>query len=496
MIAMSLKQIAEATGGALQGDDILIKQVFTDSRAIDNLENLSNSLFIALKGPHFDAHRFVKSVVSQGVTSVLVEEPVDVNCNQVVVENTRLALADIARQNRRLSNAQYIAITGSSGKTTVKEMVAAILATVGKTKATEGNFNNDIGAPLTLLNIDESTEFGVIELGANHPGEVGFTADVTKPDVAMVNNITAAHLEGFGSVQGVATAKAEIYSALSGDGIAVVNADEPFSSYFEKNIGCKKLTYSTKNVADVYSTEIEMNTDRTIRFVLNVSSSHKGQVKQNIELPLVGMHNVSNALAAASCCLALGIELGDIANGLKNTPVVSGRLNVTMLSNNCRVIDDTYNANLSSMKAAIDLLSDYSSPTLLVVGDMGELGDLGRQCHEEIGTYAFDKGINKLYSCGVLSQFSHFAFRQKRLEKTESEKLENLESTHFSNKNDLIKTIKTEAKPGVTVLVKGSRSAHMEDIVNELKSEYGGQNNSAMNLVEPESNVAFLKGEQ
>ena len=495
MIAMSLQHIADATGGKLYGDDITIKQVFTDSRAIDDLEQLPNSLFVALKGPHFDAHRFVNSVVSQGVTCVLVEELTDANCSQVVVENSRLALADIARQNRRISNARYVAITGSSGKTTVKEMVAAILAKAGKTKATEGNFNNDIGAPLTLLNIDESTEYGVIELGANRPGEVAFTADVTKPDVAMVNNITAAHLEGFGSIQGVATAKAEIYSALSDNGVAVVNADEPFSSHFDKNIGCKKLSYSMKEATDVYSTEIEILSDQSIRFVLNVVNDEKQLEKQHIELPLVGIHNVSNALAAASCCLALGIGLTDIANGLKDTPVVSGRLNVSMLSNNCRIIDDTYNANLSSMKAAIDLLSSYSPPTLLVVGDMGELGDLGRQCHEEIGAYAFDRGITKLYSCGVLSQFSQFAFRQKRLDKIENDSLENLDSVHFSNKNDLIKTIKDEAKSGVTILVKGSRSAHMEDIVNELKSRDSGRDNSTIHL-ETESNVAFLKGEQ
>jgi UDP-N-acetylmuramoyl-tripeptide--D-alanyl-D-alanine ligase len=494
MIPMSLQQIASSVGGVLHGDNKSVRKVFTDSRMTEQLEDLSTSLFIALKGPHFDAHQFVSQVANASVGCVLVEHLCEAKCPQIVVPNSRLALAEIARLNRQLSDARYVAITGSSGKTTVKEMIAAILSNIGKTLATEGNFNNDIGAPLTLLNIDKSIEFGVIELGANHPGEVAFTADITKPDVAMVNNITAAHLEGFGSIQGVASAKAEIYSSLSDKGVAVLNADDEFYSYFDKHINTKKLSYSSEKKCDVYASEIKVNSDQSIIFTLNAQLELNGLSQQIVNLPLVGIHNVSNALAAASCCIALGIPLIDIATGLQQTPVVAGRLNVSMLKNQCRIVDDTYNANLSSMKAAIDLLGNYSSPRILVVGDMGELGAQGRQCHEEIGEYAFEKGIETLYSCGVLSQFSHFSFERK-IQQENLQPHRNLRSNHFSNQQELLKIIINEAKPGATILVKGSRSAHMEKVVRKLKETIESNRSSLTELSETESDIASLQGE-
>lgn len=448
MIATRLSEISSHLDGRLIGEDQIISSLFTDSR-----QQNKKGLFLALKGPHFDAHRFVTDVAESGADAVLVDHQCNTNKPQVIVKNTRMALAEIARLNRIKSSAKYIAITGSCGKTTVKEMVASILQLSGKTFATQGNFNNDIGVPLTLLEFDESIEFGVVELGANHAGEVAYTADITRPDVALVNNVSAAHLEGFGSLQGVATAKREIYTSLSEQGTAVINEDDDFSDYFEQIIKSKILTYSVNKNADVMAKNIQLNENQLPTFDLHFENE-----KVEVNLSVVGLHNIANALAAASCAIAVGISLKQIAKGLQVTPLVSGRLIVKQLISGCRVIDDSYNANVASMKAAIDLLKNYPAPTILVLGDMAELGEHGRQCHEEIGQYAKESNIEKLFSCGVLTQFSQAAFNDQT----------NITNRHFNQQHELIKILTKEAKSGTTILIKGSRSAHMENVVKAL----------------------------
>jgi len=491
MISLMLSDIAQAIGGELIGTDVKVDQVFIDSR-IDNSQIVrKKALFVALKGPHFDAHNFVEQVADDGVAGFVVEKRFELNIPQILVKNTRIALAEIARLNRQKSSAEFIAITGSSGKTTVKEMIASILSLSGPTFATKGNLNNDIGVPLTLLDIDEKVQFGVVELGANHAGEVAFTADIVQPNIALVNNVSAAHLQGFGDVQGVARAKAEIYSSLGPNGVAIVNADDEYSSFFDSKIEGQKLSFSVESTADVFASEIEMNEDQSTRFTLNYL-----QQQMTVELPLVGQHNVLNALAAASCCIANGIPLKQIAQGLAKTPKVAGRLIVKNLDNGCRIIDDSYNANVASMKAAIDLLKNYSAPKILVLGDMAELGEFGRQCHEQIGEYAANTGIDILYSCGVLTQFSQLAFARTQAGIENNAPKSESNGNHFTSQKELIIKLKNEANAGATLLIKGSRSAHMENIVNALiectSIDYSDNNHSNPT----EQSAASHKGDQ
>ena len=453
MISSSLNDIAKALNGRLIGENLTVENVFTDSR-----QDCKGGLFVALKGPHFDAHNFLDQVVDKGAAAIVVEKESILDIPQIIVENGQKALGDLARFNRNQLGAKFTAITGSSGKTTVKEMLASIVQNVGSVFATRGNFNNEIGAPLTLLEMDNSHEFGVIELGANHAGEIAYTAGITRPHVAMINNVAAAHLEGFGDLQGVARAKGEIYGEIKEGGVAVVNLDDQFADYWLKNITNDVITYSVNSNADVYAENIELDVEQRAKFDL----CYQNQT-QPIQLSLVGEHNVNNALAAASCAIAMGISLTDIAKGLAHSPVVTGRLMVEQMASGCRLIDDSYNANLDSMRAAIHMLAGYEGKRILVIGDMAELGEFGRQCHEEVGEFATQSGIDVMYSCGVLSQFSQNIFAGN--------------GQHFSSQQNLIQQLKQEANANTTILVKGSRSSHMEKVVlalmenSEVKNE-------------------------
>ena len=448
MIVARLSQIAKAIGAEHIGEDVEVSQVYTDSRS-----HREQGLFVALKGPNFDAHDFLKTAMEQGAKGAVIEQRSSLPIPQLIVKNTRRALGQIAEFNRQRLTAEFVAITGSSGKTTVKEMVASILQNVANTYATKGNLNNEIGAPLSLLEMNASHRYGVIELGANHAGEIAYTASIAKPDVAVINNVAAAHLEGFGDLQGVARAKGEIYSALGEKGIAIINNDDDFADFWKPQIKNTQITFSLRGKGDLTATDIKLDAEQHPQFVLH----YRGK-SQPVSLSLAGLHNVNNALAASACALALNLSLEDIAYGLSQTPLVSGRLMTEVLDNGCRLIDDTYNANLDSMRAAIEFLQGFSKQRILVIGDMAELGEFGRQCHEQVGEIARKAGIDKLYSCGVLTQFSHAAFGGA--------------GKHFSNQNELIQQLKQEAVADTTILVKGSRSAHMENIVQALVENF------------------------
>ncbi len=479
MIPMQLSYIADKLNGRLNGHDLTIDHVFIDSRIEKKELESKQSLFVALKGPNFDAHKFIKNAQLSGAYAAVVEDAQAVEIPQIIVPDARLALAKIAQLNRQKSRAKYVAVTGSSGKTTVKEMIARILSLSGKTLATKGNLNNDIGAPLTLLDIDQSIDYAVVELGANHVGEIAFTANLTRPDVALVNNVSAAHLQGFGDLQGVAIAKAEIYSSLSEDGIAIVNFDDAFSDFFCKQIRNKRINYTVQNkrkseasemkenssTLQVSASEISLKEDQSSVFNLYAADAHV-----QVSLPLIGFHNIANALAAASCCLALDIPLSQIAKGLAKSHVVAGRLIVNELSNNCRVIDDSYNANLASMKVAVDLLRRYPEPRILAIGDMAELGENEEHFHQEIGIYAQQSGINKLFTCGELTRFAQLGFVKENANRViaNTALVSEQNTNHFSQQSDLIIKLKKEAKAGTTILVKGSRSAKMEKVVKAL----------------------------
>ncbi|WP_369310429.1 UDP-N-acetylmuramoyl-tripeptide--D-alanyl-D-alanine ligase [Providencia rettgeri] len=449
MIPLTLTQLAKLTSGEIEfspTSELLLETVSTDSRKIGE-----NSLFIALKGERFDAHDFAEQVVADGAKALLVERKLAVNCPQVIVENTRIAMGQLAAWVRQQVSARIVGLTGSSGKTSVKEMTASILAQRGKTLYTAGNLNNDIGVPLTLFRLTPEYEFAVIEMGANHPHEIAYTTNIVKPESALVNNLFGAHLAGFGSPEGVAQAKGEIYQGLPEEGTAIVNLD----SYSEKwqfqprqTVWYYSLTPQSK--ADFYPTDIQIN-QLTTDFVL-----HTPVGRADLTLPLPGIHNIANVLAASALAISVGASLEDIKNGIANTKAVPGRLYPIRLAEQKVVLDDTYNANDGSMIAAIKVLEKMPGYRILVVGDMGELGDYAQECHQRVGLAAKQAGLDKVLSVGQLSELI-------------SELSECGE--HFTVKTDLLTRLIPLAQQNdvVSILVKGSRSAAMEDVVNALK---------------------------
>ena len=500
MITLSVEQLCNATEGNLKEGyaslshtaAITFSNVSTDTRTIK-----SNDLFIALKGPSFDAHQLLQSALDKGASVLLVEAniPLNIPINSIVVEveDTRIALGLLGRYVRlQINSLKCAAITGSNGKTTCKEMLSSILTmhsgSADKVLATAGNFNNDIGLPLTLLRLEKQHQFAVVELGANHIGEIAYTAALAKPDVALVNNVMPAHLEGFGSLEGVATAKSEIWSSLASDGIAVVNLDANFAADFVKQLQKKQQPFtgfSRENDnngtvdADLFATDLHSNDLGQSSFTLNVKTSvllsHKQTQNEStnslqniqIQLNLPGKHNVSNALAASAMALALGCSLNDIQQGLQTLKEVAGRVNCSAISEKLTVIDDTYNANSASVSAGIDLLAQYPSERLLICGDMGELGRYAEQEHQTIGEYAQQHNIDRLFTVGNLSQQATNAYNAAS---------KNAGAEHFSDKQQLKSAISAylgSQKSKVVVLVKGSRSAKMEEIVAFIKQEFG-----------------------
>ncbi|WAJ69662.1 UDP-N-acetylmuramoyl-tripeptide--D-alanyl-D-alanine ligase [Catenovulum adriaticum] len=451
MIPVQLSKWAEITQGKLVGEDTQVQSVSHDSRQLENID-----VYIAISGERFDGHQFCQQAVEQGVKCILVSEPQDLAVTQLVVKDTRIALGQIAAFNKSLAQVKTVAITGSCGKTTVKEMLSAICQRVGKTLATKGNYNNDIGVPLTLLRLTQNDEYAVIELGANHIGEIAYTAGLTQADVAVVNNVSAAHLEGFGSLEGVAQAKGEIYQALSEDGIAVINSDSEYLHFWHNETSQRhQISYSIEPFADVYLQNLSLNAALypTFEWV------YRGQSHQ-ITLPLPGEHNALNALAAISCAIGLGISAEKINQGLLSVQSTNGRVKVYQPSPQVCIIDDTYNANLASMKAAINLLAKTHGHQIFIMGDMGEMGDYSHAIHQQVGEHVVANNIDTFYTTGELSQFA-----------------QPITEHHFNDINGLIEKIKQDvnlliteqADSVITILVKGSRGAQMERVVDALK---------------------------
>jgi UDP-N-acetylmuramoyl-tripeptide--D-alanyl-D-alanine ligase len=479
MITLTLSSLVTATQGQLivakELKDLSIEHIVTDSRVITENDTANNNVigqtaFLALKGPNFDGHRFVEQVVKSGCLLVIVDHEIQALNNlafvQLVVTDTRIALGQIGAYVKAQVAPKTVGITGSSGKTTVKEMTGAILSRLGNVLVTKGNFNNDIGVPLTLLCLDHSHDFAVVEMGANHMGEIAYTTELVKPDVAVINNIAAAHLEGFGDLCGVARAKGEIFSGLSPDGIALYNKDTKYTSKWQWRLTDKNVaTFSCSGEADCYSSNVSLDKQGCASFDLH---SRLGQCRVTLTIP--GKHNVCNAVAAASIAIEFDASLDDICQGLLLMKPVKGRLNLHQVidqKSGCRikVIDDTYNANLESAKAAALLLSSYDGEKIFILGDMGELGSDARHYHQEVGDYAKELGINQLLSLGVLSQSASDVFSLKSL-KT---------GKHFSQREELAKylfnTLEQHIDNGledIAILVKGSRSAHMELVVTDV----------------------------
>jgi UDP-N-acetylmuramoyl-tripeptide--D-alanyl-D-alanine ligase len=468
MTWLGLSEIAQMTGGELIGEDRQINSISTDSRTIQN-----DQLFIALVGENFDAHDFVVSIKDKAAAA-LVHKKIDSELPQIVVKDTLKSLGDFAIACRKQFKKPVIALTGSNGKTTVKEMLAAILACKGKVMATFGNLNNNIGMPLTLLRLRNQYDYAVIEMGANHFGEIDYLSHIAQPDVAILNNAGAAHLEGFGDIKGVSRAKAEIFNGLNNAGIAVINADDQYADYW---LACNK---NRKTITFGFSNQADVKGELTHEGLL----IHIADKKQLLKLALLGRHNALNALAASAAAIAVGLGLAEIKQGLESLQAVKGRLTPVAGIQGSLVIDDTYNANPDSTRAAIDVLAKSDKgKRILVLGDMAELGNNAVQLHQDIGTYAKSHGIDMLYCLGKYSKAACQSFAKN------SYCFATLEPLLQALQQTIKQQEQLKDKQAVTVLVKGSRSMQMERIVEALNSK-----NKQAQTAEGLNNSDSLKG--
>lgn len=502
MIGVSLswiKQKIKATSASFSDLDKvankLISRVSTDTRTIKE-----GDLFIALVGPNFDGHQYADIAIDKGASALIVSQPINANIPVLTVSDTRIALGLLGAAVKQKAKVKTVGITGSSGKTTVKEMVSSILSCCGSVLATKGNLNNDIGVPLTLLEIEEHHDFAVVEMGANHQGEIEYTANLVQPDVATIVNASPAHIEGFGSLFGVARAKSEMVKGLKKDAVAILNADSQFYDYWQSNTHTEQIlsfSYESEK-GDFHANNVFVNEQGCAEFELVTPIGNAA-----IKLRVPGIHNVGNAVLAAALAMSVGASIVDVRQGLFNMQSVSGRLSVKVVSDKVKVIDDTYNANVGSVKAALDLLASYKGFRVFVFGDMGELGDQAAMYHKQIGEYASDKDIDALISCGVLSAHASAAMHDKGMAcKTKDEAYQSLMqligpliSTHWphnthsiaqtcaiSERDDLLTAgelvpkmhlevspvTKVQEPIPITILVKGSRSAKMETLVSAI----------------------------
>lgn len=423
--------------GDLHGDDIRLSGFSIDTRTIE-----AGDLYIAIKGDRFDGHDYCHAAKEKGASALLVHRRVDCDLPQMLVSDTRRALGLLAKMWAEQFQVPTVAVTGSNGKTTVKEMIAAILNQLGPVLATAGNFNNDIGVPLTLLRLREHHQYAVIEIGANHEGEVASLSRLVQPDVAVVNNVGAAHLEGFGSIEAVASAKSEIFQGLSSDGWAVINADDRFADVMHEA------------AAHAHTREFGSSEDVAVRLLedneLKISTDAK---TLSPRFSLLGRHNRLNAVAATAVAQCMDVQPVAIMAGLAQIQPVAGRLNRKAGINDAVLIDDTYNANPTSVKAAIDVLAQLIGKRVLALGDLGELGADEINMHADLGAYAKSAGIDQLYTVGNLSAHAAQAFAG---------------AEHCQSQEDMVERLRAVMANNVTVLIKGSRGSRMESVLAPL----------------------------
>ncbi|MDX1724147.1 MAG: UDP-N-acetylmuramoyl-tripeptide--D-alanyl-D-alanine ligase [Pseudomonas sp.] len=448
--ALRLSEVSAPLHARLIGEDCAFDAVSTDSRTIQ-----PGQLFIALSGPNFDGHAYLADVAAKGAVAALVEREVaGVALPQLLVEDTRLALGRLGALNRQAYGGPLVAVTGSSGKTTVKEMLASILRTAfveqgSAVLATRGNLNNELGVPLTLLELASQHKAAVIELGASRVGEIAYTVSLAQPHVVIITNAGTAHVGEFGGPEKIVEAKGEILEGLGDGGVAVLNRDDAaFARWQQRAGGQRILSFALHNpAADFHASDLSRDARGCSAFTL-----HCAEGLARIQLNLLGEHNVANALAASAAAHALSVPLVDIKSGLENLQPVKGRGVAQLASNGVRVIDDSYNANPASMCAAVDILAGFSGRTVLVLGDMGELGAWAEQGHREVGSYAAGK-VAALYAVGPLMAHAVAAFGAA--------------AQHFADQASLIEALRRE-QGDTTILIKGSRSAAMEKVVAAL----------------------------
>ena len=459
---MRLSELVSLLDAELIGADATFLSVGTDSRCIE-----AGQLFVAIKGQHFDGNQYAAKAMQQGAAAVLISEAGISGqlISALLVKDTRLALGKLASYWRNEFDMPLIAITGSNGKTTVKEMTAAILAVAtGDAEAvlaTKGNFNNDIGMPLTLLKLKDSHQFAVIEMGMNHMGEIDYLTRLASPSIALINNAGTAHIGELGSEAAIAKAKGEIFAGLNAEGIAIINADDVYADYWKSlNIGRKIITFGLNKGADISASASENNGITQINL-----STPIGNI--SFDLNILGEHNVRNALAASAIAFALNVSLQHIATGLAHFTGVAGRLTCLAGLNGALVIDDTYNANPDSMRVAIDVLVAKPGNTVMVMGDMGELGADASVLHAEVGAYAKKAGVHTFYTLGVMSLQAHQAF----IKANTNENAQHFESQHFESIDSLCHVLRAAMNSNTVVLVKGSRFMKMERVVDRIVEE-------------------------
>lgn len=444
MIRLALKELAQAAGCPAPSAETQIDAIVTDSRKAS-----PGALFAALPGERVDGHEFAAKAVDQGAVALLVSRPLELDVPQLLVDDVLIALGRMATLMRSKLQPAVVGVTGSNGKTTVKEMIASILRLQGDVLATSGNYNNELGLPLTLFELEPHHRFAVLEMGASKPGDIAYLAQIAKPDVGIVTNIGPAHLEGFGSVEGVAKTKGEMYAGLRPDGCAVINGDEPWVDLW-RSINCadRVLTFGAAEGSDV---RVD---DRSSRPCLATAG---GTIELNLALP--GRHNLFNAAAAAAAALALDIDMDIIRQGLEQVMPVPGRLNLFKTRAGWTVIDDSYNANPASLYSALQVLTGLPGEAWLVLGDMKELGTTSSKMHREMGDNARNMGVKRLFATGEMSAHTVDAFGAG--------------ARHFAGKEALAEALRRDLRPGINCLVKGSRSMGMESVVQAALEESG-----------------------
>ena len=439
MIRLRLSELAARLECSPPCKDVTVDAIVTDSRRAD-----FGALFAALPGSQVDGHDFAPAAVRLGAVALLVNRPLDLEVPQLVVDDVLGALGRLAAMLRERLDPVVVGITGSNGKTTVKEMVASILRPAGPLLATRGNYNNELGVPLTLFELEPRHRFAILELGASKAGDIAYLAGIARPDIALVTNIGPAHLGGFGSLEGVARPKGELYAALPVDSCAIVNADEPWAAQWKQVSRAKRvLTFGSGPDCEVQAAGDDKQP---------VIQTPMGSFELCMALP--GAHNRINAAAATAVALALDVDLETIRKGLESVQPVPGRLNFIETSAGWTVIDDTYNANPASLYSALRVLSEMHGTPWLVLGDMKELGTDSSKMHREVGDAARAMGVSRLFATGEMSAHTVDAFGEG--------------AEHFDSREALVESLRRQLRPGINCLVKGSRSMGMETVVEGI----------------------------
>ena len=445
MRPMTLAEICASLGATLLGADCEFHGVSTDSRTVR-----PGDLFVALRGEQFDGHEYLAQVAAAGAAAAMVSRASDIDLPQLLVDDTQRGLGLLGAYNRQLYRGPLVAITGSSGKTTVKNMVHAVLATQGSTLATEGNFNNEIGVPQTLLRLTPEIDFAVVEMGAAGAGHIAWLCELGKPTVALLLNAMPAHLDGFGSLEDVAAAKGEIFDGLRAGDVAIINADQPWAGQWRRRAGAATgLDFGLRQTAAITATAIQ---SRGVAGVSFIASTPAGDMPLRLSLP--GVHNVANALAAIAVGLACQLPLAQICKALETVQAVPGRLVSAQADTGATIIDDCYNANPGSVQAAIDILAACDGRRTLILGAMKELGSQSAALHAQVGEYARAAGIDQLWGVGQELRETVAAFGAG--------------ARHFDDRAALLACLGNEFGSDDTVLIKGSRSAGMEQVLQAL----------------------------